>query len=429
MRIRWLSALAVAPAIVLGIGGATLCTASTGWKVLAPSPWSEAEGGGSGRGSESPAPGSAAEGQQGDTGWHFRGLPGIRGDAELRIGAKFWKDEARVRNLQLRVSADIAPWLRAHTIVRRREGDWERMPLTPDVDEAYLQTSVYRLSGDWDMAVDAKLGRVRFLHFPYPDYLASFDQVPGIGDLFGGPPTDYRGLVTSFEAAHATGLGAHLDGALWGFGHSGNEVMAAYGFYRRDFGKGWRLEARAGALPNRPEPLGANIELGGTLFVGKRLGPVFVGGLYEKREGEGAYTGVLVQFDRGPLTEFAGATTIDYQRSPEGVSFQLSVARLRFGFDRAVPPGAELVGEITARRLRTLWQGGYNRNQAEFRTASWGITSGPNLAIVVEESPWYLDLEALVSPHTSLNTEWFRDRQGPGQYRQDVVYRFYRVKK
>lgn len=426
MFVGWLSLLTLVPTVVLGTSAVLPATTSPGKAFRTLGLSNGAEAGGLGRASSLASP---SEHQPEDTGWQFRGLPGIRGDAELRIGAKFWQDEARVRNLQLRVSADIAPWLRAHTITRRREGDWQRMPLTPDVDEAYLQSSAYRRCGPWDLAVDAKLGRVRFLHFPYPDYLASFDQVPGIGDLFGGPPTDYRGLVFTFETAHATGMGARVGSVLWGFEHSGNEVLEAYGFYRRDFDRGWRVEARAGGLANRPEPLGSNVKLGATLFAGKRLGPVFIGALYEKRDGERAYTGVLVQFDRGPATEFAGATTIDYQRSPEGVSLQLTLARFRFGFDRVAPPGAELVGEIAARRLRTLWQGGYSRNHAEFRTSSWGVTSGPNLAVVVEESPWYLDLEALVSPHTSLNTEWFRDRQGPGQYRQDVVYRFYRLRK
>lgn len=50
----------------------------------------------------------------------------------------------------------------------------------------------------------------------------------------------------------------------------------------------------------------------------------------------------------------------------------------------------------------------------------------PGLRVVVKESPWYLDLEALISPHTAPNRDWFRDRQGPAQLAQEVTYRFYR---
>jgi hypothetical protein len=46
--------------------------------------------------------------------------------------------------------------------------------------------------------------------------------------------------------------------------------------------------------------------------------------------------------------------------------------------------------------------------------------------MVAEEKPWYLELEALVSPHVSVRSEWLRDRQGPAQLAQEVVYRFYR---
>jgi hypothetical protein len=44
--------------------------------------------------------------------------------------------------------------------------------------------------------------------------------------------------------------------------------------------------------------------------------------------------------------------------------------------------------------------------------------------------PWYLQVEALVSPH-SLPTnwdeakEWESDRQGPAQLKQPVTYKFY----
>jgi hypothetical protein len=367
---------------------------------------------------------AVARGQQG--GWQFRGFDGFRGEAELRLGAKFWRDDARLRNLQLLVTGDLAPWLRGQVLARRREGDWERMPLHPDVDEAYFQSSAYCVGDGWELALDAKVGRVRYLHFPYPDAIASFDQVPGIDDLYGGPPTDYRGVVGTVEFSHRSGLGVHASEVWWGFGRrSGQTPVEAYAFYRRDFPGQWHVELRAGGLANRPEPLGLAARAGGSIYLGKGFGPFSVGLLYEKRDGEDAYTGICVQFARSPVTELVGETMLDYQRSPEGISVQAALARVAFGTHPKPKPGDVLVGEIRAARIRTLWQGGFNRNHAEFRLASWGRTTGPGLRMEVEESPWYLDLEALVSPHTSVTDEWFRDRQGPGQYRQDVTYRFY----
>lgn len=68
-------------------------------------------------------------------------------------------------------------------------------------------------------------------------------------------------------------------------------------------------------------------------------------------------------------------------------------------------------------RLRTYWQAGLVRNSYEHLLSGWGISRGPGVRGVVEEKPIYLQAEALVSPHTSLNSDWFRDRQGPAQTR------------
>ncbi len=360
-------------------------------------------------------------------GWELRGFGGFRGDLELRIGAKFWRDQGELRNLQLRGSAQITPWLRANAIARRREGSWRDMPLHPDIDEAYLQSSAFYVADRWNLSLDGKVGRVRYRHFPYPDAIAAFDQVPGISDLTGGPQTDYRGMITSAELDQSSGFGAHFTHVAWGFGgRTGASVVETYGFFRRDIGGGWRTEFRAGGLANRPEPLGRNAIPGIDLYLGKQLGPFTVGFLYEKRENEQAYTGVMVTFGSTPITRAAGTLTLDYQRHDEGASVEATLARVTFGQARDPGPDAILVGEIYATRLRTLWQGGYNRNYAELRTSSEGETNDPSLLMVAEEAPWYLDLESLVSPHTTVSNSWFRDRKGPGEFRQDVVYRFYR---
>ncbi|HEY3418317.1 MAG TPA: hypothetical protein VGM23_15685, partial [Armatimonadota bacterium] len=97
------------------------------------------------------------------------------------------------------------------------------------------------------------------------------------------------------------------------------------------------------------------------------------------------------------------------------------------------PAGGVLVGAVTAERIRTYWQNGHVRNYYEHRLSAWGETDGPNIVAVEVEEPWYLQAEALVSPHTRLGSwedlkAWERDRQGPAQISQRVTYQFYRVK-
>ena len=66
--------------------------------------------------------------------------------------------------------------------------------------------------------------------------------------------------------------------------------------------------------------------------------------------------------------------------------------------------------------------------QRRLGVESWGETSDPRLHCVVTEEPWYLQTEALVSPHLTPDERWLHDRQGPGQYVQRVTYRYYRQK-
>jgi hypothetical protein len=116
----------------------------------------------------------------------------------------------------------------------------------------------------------------------------------------------------------------------------------------------------------------------------------------------------------------------DYARKPEGFAFQYDLLSWHINASAAPTSEEELAGEVRAVRLRTYWQQSFLRNEYEHRLSSWGETAGEGLRMVVEENPWYLELEALVSPHTAVRSEWLRDRQGPAQIAQEVVYRFYR---
>ena len=131
------------------------------------------------------------------------------------------------------------------------------------------------------------------------------------------------------------------------------------------------------------------------------------------------------------FAEAAGRVALDYTRAPQGIAFEIPLAKGSFGMHGELPPpqGAQLVGEIHAERVTTYWQNGQSRNYYEHVTGQWGETGDPALDVVVVEGPWYLQLEALVSPNMltpSQLLEWERQRQGPAQLAQPVVYQFYR---
>lgn len=361
-------------------------------------------------------------------GWSTGFIGAWRGDASVSIGAQFWNDYLHVRNLIARASLDIAPGLRAHAIARRREGSWSRHPLRPELDEAYLESMAFHRSAGLDVALDLKLGRVRYLRFPEPDRLSWFDQVPGIADMNGGATTDYRGALATAEVAAPCGLGAHFSAIQWALGsdRSGLNAIECYAFYRRALGSGWSVEGRAGGLAQRVQPLGLPARAGANAYVGKQVGEFEIGVMAEKLRGRSTTTGLMVRFRPTAVTRALGAVGFDYARSPEGAAVQVDVLHARINQGRQAGADEELVGEVHAVRMRTYWQQSFQRNEYEHRVSEWGIAAGPGVRCVVEEQPWRLDLEALVSPHTSPGRAWVRDRQGPAQLAQDVVYRFYR---
>lgn len=350
-----------------------------------------------------------------------------RGQWELSVGARFWKDHFDPRNLIAQGELDLGPGLRAHVVARHnREVDslsgWD-----PNLDEAYLEGYGFYTRRDSTLSASLRVGKVRYLRFPYPDAIAIFDQVPGVADLQGGFRTGYSGALLAAEYAHDSGLGAHFTGIAWGFDRTGGaDAIGDYAFYRRDFGD-VRLEARAGEIASRSQPLGDPARQGYALYLGLTGAGCTAGALYEKRKGEQAYTGVSIVFPYGRITRALGETAFDYTRDPQGFCLQVPVVGGHIGFAREAPPGQSPVGEIAAVRTRTFWQAGLIRNFYEHRISAWGETNDPDLVVTVEEHPYYLWAEALVSPHTRLDSRWFHDRQGPAHNSRLVIYRFYRT--
>ncbi len=363
-------------------------------------------------------------------GWHSDFLGTGRGFFDASVGVKFWPDRLNLRNFIFGGAVDLLPGVRVRANFRRREGEEKAFEVYSD--EIYLEGFQRYRGPTWQGGASLRLGRVRYLHFPYPDAIAQFDQVPGYGDLRGGPQTDYRSAVLVGEAALNSGFGVHGSARASGFldgDKAEGRIIEAYGFYRHDFAGTWHFESRFGALAVRHEPLGRGGELGANAYLGKQLGEFNVGVLYENKHHEHEYAGIMVQFRPGPVTRALGKVSFDYSRQPEGFTVQLPLLHLRLNENRTVRSGDILVGEVRAVRIRTLWQQGFVRNEYEHRLESWGPTGDPKLRCVVTEEPWYLQTEALVSPHLTPDARWERDRQGPAQFVQRVTYRYYKPHK
>jgi hypothetical protein len=363
-------------------------------------------------------------------GWHPDFIGPFRGDFDLSFGVKFWVDRFYLRNLLFSGTVDLAPGLRIRASARRHEGEVKAFQVDPD--ETYLEAFNQYRAPSFNAGISLRIGHVRYLHFPYPDAIAEFDQVPGIADLTQSAVTDYRSVVFEGEFALNSGWGLHLGALAQGLLDEPKplaRVIEGYGFYRHDFGHGWHFESRLGWIAVRQEPLGQPAQPGGDVYLGKQLGEFNVGLLYEHKQYEHEFSGLMVQFRPGPVTRALGHVDFDYSRKPEGFTAQIPLWHGRLNESMFVHPDDVLVGEVRAVRIRTLWQQGFVRNQYEHRLESWGETSDPKLHCVVVEEPWYLQAEALVSPHLVPDARWEHDRMGPGQFVQRVTYRFYRPRK
>lgn len=369
-----------------------------------------------------------AESSPQDTGWYFPYLGQGKGTWDASVGIFFWTDTFHTRNLQLRSDVDLAPGMRWHTVIRSNREQDTLQGLHPHFDENYLEGYGFHENQTGTLSTSLRIGNMRYLHFPYPDAIAVFDQVPGISDLKDGAKTGYSGELLTLDYAHKTGLGLHVSGINWDFGRKGgSDLLENYLFYRQNFGK-LHFETHVGGLAVRPEPLERK-ENGYNVYLGTTGTRYTLGLLYEKLHNYPAYTGVMVSFPMNRTTKAMGKVAFDYDRTPEGFAMQIPLAAGRIGgIQKEIPEGSILVGEIKAERLRTYWQNGQVRNYYEHRISHWGETGGNDMIVVMKEEPWYLQTEALVSPHKfseGLKT-WERDRQGPAQLSQKVTYQFYR---
>lgn len=367
-------------------------------------------------------------------GWETRGLGAGRGTWDTSVGVFFWENEFQLRNLQWRADVDLTPGLRWHAVVRSNREQDTLTGLQPHFDEHYLEAAVYRPLASGEMAASLRVGETRYLRFAEPGRLADFDQVPGIGDLRGGAATGYSGAIAAFDYDRKDGWGLHATGIRWGFGREGGtDLLEDYLRYRKTVGR-FIVEGRYGELAVRPEPLGSRAE-GYAFYAGTQGNHYDIGVMVESLSGQPTYTGIQVLFPLNTVTKAAGRVAFDYDRDPEGFAMQLPLVSGRFGdIVKKAPEGAEEVGRISAKRVRTYWQNGQVRNYYEQRLAQTGEAGGSELLCVMEEGPWHLAGESLVSPHTALGShqalkDWESDRQGPAQIEQTVTYHFYHKEK
>lgn len=387
------------------------------------------------------------------SGWSFPTIGAGNGYWRLSVGAHAWHDHFDLRNLQFVADVDLGPGVRWHATVRSNAELNGLGDFSPRFDEHYIEGYGFHRSRAGVLSLSARIGRTRYLRFPYPDAISAFDYVPGIGDLMGRGETGYSGVILTADYAHTSGFGAHATWIAWGFGEDRpSEWAERYVFYRTDSGP-WHFEARWGDLPVRQEPPG-KAERGFSLFAGRTWNDWTLGLLYEEMDNRPASTGIVLWFAPGELARTSGELALKFTRSPfRGIAAQLPLARGTFGRVRRISsqdappfpgvlmlPGEKgylearnfvLVGEVRAERIRTYWEDGQSRNWYEHRLSSWGETSSPDLYVLMLEDSWERDFESSVSPNTSLGTreavrKWERERADATRLNQKVTYRFYK---
>jgi hypothetical protein len=380
-----------------------------------------------------------------ETHWTFPGTTKPFGYWEASLGLHGWADHLVARNLQLRHTAYLYPGLRVFSILRGN-GTFDTItPISPQFDELFIEHLARISLSKHQFDYSIKAGKSRYLRFPEPDRISMFDQVPGTEDLRNQHQTGYAGILGVAEYAYSSyksdvfniplsiESGVHLACMQW-VGNTRTDFAAieSYAFLRGGYGILFS-ELRVGQLAIRPEPLG----LGGkgiSSYIGINAWNYEVGIMIESIETEPLRTGLMVQFARSPVTEALGKIHFDYTRSPEGFVVQIPLNTGYWGTTRVVPKNAILVEEITTHRVMTYWQNGQGRNFYEhiLTTNKKEVLGNSNKKtyIVPVEKPWVLELESLVSPHSTFKEwndflEWERKRQGPAQLSQEVIYQIY----
>ncbi len=369
------------------------------------------------------------------------------GFVDVSVGVHLWHkslsfgdDEASnrsvLRNFQVRHLHNFGKGLRSTTVLRTSRNYQHLEPLELFVDEAFVESLGYHQQNQHQWSYSAKLGRMRYLRFPYPDLISMYDQVPDIMDLDGlrNPPksySGYQGLLLSSEYSNR-GKGFHFSGIQWmDSNRSGSDIIEYYAFLRRH--GFFDIELRWGVLANRFQDDGFFLGTGSSgysVHMGKTIKRWHVGFLYEYLKAEGIRTGVLVEFTPNIINRKLGEWRVDYTREPQGIGLQPTLWETHYGFAKTVDSEADLKGIVLAERTTTYWQNGQGRNFYEHIIFKDGNPDSDLYDVVIVEGPTYLRVESLVSQHNSFRSkqdliDWEASRQGPAQIAGLIEYRYY----
>jgi len=370
----------------------------------------------------------------------FPKVGGITGHTEASIGFHFWNDHLYTRNLQLRNFSYLFPGIRVNSVLRSnkemnvieiyKDSKPVYNKIEPNIDELYLELFGFNYNKFGTISGSLKLGKIRYLRFPYYDNISILDQVPGLTDLRDGDMSGYYGELLCLDYFSNYGFGYHSSLIHWDlFERNGFDSLENYLFFRKNFNF-IEFESRAGYLQTRQEPVGLSAT-GYSAYLGAVWKDYHVGIYYENIDDE-IFTGFGISFAPSRITSILGAVKLDYTRANEGFSMQIPAIKYNFGklIDN-VPEHAGLVGTIRTERVITFWRAGMMRNFYEHLISKTGDTDSKDLLIRLVEKPVRLDNESIVSPVYKIDSiasfkDWNSSGMRFGQYSQDVIYEFYR---
>lgn len=362
------------------------------------------------------------------------------GQSEAAIGFHFWDDHIYIRNLQLRTYSYLYPGIRFNSVIRSnkklnliemyRDSATIYEKIAPNFDELYLEFLGFNYNKFRTISASLKLGKIRYLRFPYFDNTAKMDQVSGLTDLRDGDMSGYYGELLCLEYLSKPGFGYHLSLIHWDmYERNGFDVLENYLFFKSNY-RILDFETRGGILQTREEPVGIS-DLGFNVYLGC-LWNGYRTGIYLENIGDKVFTGFSISFASSIVTEILGKVKLDYTRADEGFSMQVPFFKQEFGsLVKTVPENAELVGTISAERVITFWRAGMMRNFYEHIISKTGDTDSDDLSVRIVEKPMRLDNESIVSPIHKFDSigsikKWNSSGMRFGQYSQDVIYEFYR---
>lgn len=363
------------------------------------------------------------------------------GQTEASLGFHFWNDHLYIRNLQIRTYSYIYPGIRINSVIRSnikvnliemyRDSETIYEKIEPNFDELYLEFLGFYYSSYGKISGSLRIGKIRYLRFPYYDNIAKLDQVPGLTDIRGGDMSGYYGELLCLEYLSEFGFGCHSSFIHWDlYERTGFDLIDSYLFFKRESGI-IEFEARTGYLQTREEPVGIS-DFGFSAYLGG-LWKGYRAGIYFENIDDEIFTGFSISFAPSKVTELLGKVRLDYTRADEGFSMQIPFIKKAFGdLKKDIPENSELVGTITAERVITFWRAGMMRNFYEHIISRSGDTDSNDLIVRINEKPERLDIESIVSPYHEFKSfqdliNWNAKGYRLGQYSQNVIYEFYRT--